>query len=347
MHHSTKLNLHPKQAYIQPTPCQPSTMSLSVVPPTMNGSTLTPWEGSGARACPKTHLQTPGSGEFKIRWTSYRVSYISSILHNSSMIVHEAAGPFDDRDGDEAWRNRGTGVYTGDGFVRAATPPSAREKARRQYFWDGYDPRSAEVAAAGPQGQRPILGQLPPAASEELRFPGPLPERSNTPPALLTQQQIPRPVTDHPSLPPPRAPTPPPAAASASAPSSSPPAPTAASRHSSDIDGEYELDDEYLPDVAQVPQAPTSANTSERAQIPRTSSPRAVNEWDDENLLTLWKYKVVRKKGYEPMLTSFENQTVESLHEAWTTHKERCKVLGAAWEAAGNPNGPLSGWFEE
>ncbi|KAF3044855.1 hypothetical protein E8E11_005152 [Didymella keratinophila] len=241
-------------------------------------------------------------------------------------------GPFDDNDSDEAWRNHSTGVYTGDGFVKSSGPPSAREQARRRDFWDSYDAQSvaaAAAAAAAAHGQRRVLGQPPPAASEEPRFPDALPDRS-----ILA----PRPL----------APAPLPASAPASALVSSPPVRSGPSPpHSSDVDGEYDLDDDYLPDAPQGPPAPTSANMVHRPQVPRTSSPRAVEDWDDENLLTLWKHKVIRKKGYEPMLTSFENQTVESLHEAWTTYKERCKMLGATWEAASKPSGPLSKWFEE
>jgi hypothetical protein len=298
-------------------------------------------------------LVIPEPTVLKTRWTSYRVSCTSFLLCNSSLTPHKAAGPFDNEDGDEAWRFHGTGVYTGNEFVKASRPSTTGEQARRQGFWVRYEAQSAVAAA---QGQRRVLGQPRPAASEELRFPDALPTLSVIPSALVAQHHISALLPAVPSLPTPRASAPPSAATSASAPATvSAPAPTLSPPtasgpslpHSSDVDGEYEIDDDYTSDAPQGPPAPTSANTVQREQVPRTSSPRAVEDWNDANLLTVWKHKVIRKKGYEPMLTSFENQTVESLHKAWTTHKERCKLLGAAWEAAGKPNGPLSEWFEE
>lgn len=256
------------------------------------------------------------------------------------LTAYEVAGPFDDENGDESWRKRaqGTLVYTGEGWVKAPRPPSPREQAGRQKFWDGYVAQRAQLAAAHAQGQAQSPGPLWPAESEELRFLDALPTRSVTPPALLAQHQLSAPLPSLYPVPAPQAPAATPLPAARLPASSNPP-------QSSVVDGENKLDDGYLPDAPQDP--PTSPDTVDREQIPRTSSPRVVDGWNDADLLTLWKHKVIRKKGYEPMLALFPGQTAESLHEAWTTHKELCKQLGAAWEAAGRPNGSLSEWFEE
>ncbi|KAJ4374445.1 hypothetical protein N0V86_007310 [Didymella sp. IMI 355093] len=259
-------------------------------------------------------------------------------------------GPFDDEHGDEAWRKseHGTVIYTGEENIKTLRPPTAVESARRQQFWDTYEARARQPAEA--QRQDWMQGQVEPAACEEQCFPDVLPARSETAPALLAQHQIFTPVPRLPSLPEPQAPARVLSApAPAPVPTSSPAASISAAHHLSDVDGEYELDDDYLPDAPQGP--PTSTNPNEQEQVPnrtppRTSSPRSVNDWDDANLLNLWKHKVIRKKGYEPILTSFKDQTVEGLHEAWMKHKERCKQLGVTWEAAGKPTAPLSEWFE-
>ena len=119
---------------------------------------------------------------------------------------------------------------------------------------------------------------------------------------------------------------------------------------SSDIDGEYEADDDYLPDAPQAQPIATDNDDHERlsdSTPPKTSSPRGVDDWDDDNLLSFWKFKVIRKKGYEPMLAHFPGQTTESLHETWRAHKQRCEELGAAWKAAGKPARPVSEWLDQ
>jgi hypothetical protein len=274
----------------------------------------------------------------KTHWIWYPVSRVSFSPSSSLLTTHPAPGPFDDEDGDEAWRKseHGTVIYTGEANIKTLRPPTAVESARRQQFWNTYEARARQPAEVRRQGS--MQGRAQPTAGEEQRFPDVPPARSETAPALLAQHQISTPVPSSAAL---QASAPAPTPATASGPSGHP---------SSDIDGEYELDDDYLPDAPQDP--PTSTNPNKQEQVPtstppRTSSPRSVDDWDDANLLSLWKHKVIRKKGYEPMLTSFKDQTVEGLHEAWTKHKESCKRLGAAWEAAGKPTGPLSEWFEE
>ena len=122
---------------------------------------------------------------------------------------------------------------------------------------------------------------------------------------------------------------------------------TTTGQPSSDIDGEYELDDEYLGDApqAQVATADDYENVPDSTP-PKISSPRGINDWDDDNLLSFWKFKVIRKKGYEPMLAHFPGQSVESLHEVWRTNRERCEMLSAAWRAAGKPTAPVAEWLD-
>lgn len=270
------------------------------------------------------------------------------------MTAHEAPDPFDAKDGDESWRKVAEGrvVYTGDEFVKVLRPPTAAEEAYRQDFWDKYEVQRVQSVTAVTPGRRQGLVQPQPAAvGGEHHFTDAHPARSATPNTLLDQHQISAPLPALPSLPAPGALASRSATTSASA---SAPAPrsglslvlSASTQHSPDIDGEYEIDDDFLLDAPPGPLPLTSIKTVAQESAPRTSSPRTVDHWDDTNLLTLWKHKVIRKKGYEPMLTSFKKQTAKSLHEAWTTHKARCKLLGAAWEAAGKPNSPLSERFE-
>ncbi|XPS81289.1 hypothetical protein M3J09_013227 [Ascochyta lentis] len=88
-----------------------------------------------------------------------------------------------------------------------------------------------------------------------------------------------------------------------------------------------------------TPLQPTTTTTHPASSPPQSSPPRNILVWDDANLLSLWKWKVIRKKGYEPMVAHFEGQTVESLHRAWVENRGRCKELGQAWREAGKPGG--------
>lgn len=120
----------------------------------------------------------------------------------------------------------------------------------------------------------------------------------------------------------------------------------------SDVDGEYELND-YLPNAPAAPAAqpiPTAIHDEEQLRDntpPKTSSPRGIDDWDDDNLLSFYKFKVIRKKGYEPMLAHFPGQTIDSLHETWKKYRTRCEQLGTAWKAAGKPKGAVAEWFHE
>lgn len=253
----------------------------------------------------------------------------------SLLTTHEAPGPFDDEDGDETWRksHHGTHVYTGEEIIKTIRPPTAEQQKRLKQFWDKWEAREVQSSEASTQGQ----GQVRPAASEEQHFPDVLPTRSSPAPFLA----LPSNTTAHQASTPAPISGPTPISAPAQAPSA---------HHSSDVDGEYEIDEYYLPDAPQGQSASSNTNGWEQmpdSTPPKTSSPRGVDDWDDSNLLSLWKFKVIRKKGYELMLATFQDQTVESLHEAWTKHKQRCQQLGAAWEAAGRPRGDSSEWFEE
>lgn len=125
---------------------------------------------------------------------------------------------------------------------------------------------------------------------------------------------------------------------------------------SSDVDAEYETDDEYISALPQPPATTTSNNNTHNdnhddrlpsSTPPKTSSPHGITDWDDDNLLSLWKWKTIRKKGYQPMLAHFPGQTVEMLAQVWSRHKKRCEVLGSAWRAKGKPEGSVGEWFEE
>lgn len=95
----------------------------------------------------------------------------------------------------------------------------------------------------------------------------------------------------------------------------------------------------------------TSSHNTTHGDLPN-STPTAqplggADLWTDDNLLSFWIIKALRKKGYQPIIEKFPGQTVESLREAWDTHKQRCNELGARWKAAGRPDGPVSEWLGE
>ncbi|KAH6633525.1 hypothetical protein C7974DRAFT_452885 [Boeremia exigua] len=114
----------------------------------------------------------------------------------------------------------------------------------------------------------------------------------------------------------------------------------------SDIDGEWETDEDYDPRGPQ--QQPAHVDDQEQGStVASASSPQGDEDWDDDSLLSFWKSKLIRKKGYEPMLVDFPGQTVGGLRQVWRAHKGRCEQLGAAWRAAGKPAGPVSEWFRE
>lgn len=88
-----------------------------------------------------------------------------------------------------------------------------------------------------------------------------------------------------------------------------------------------------------------SPDNSSHKTLPKLSPLRTINDWDDDNLLSFWRLKVIRKKGYEPMLDHFPGQTIETLHETWKIYRTRCEELGAEWRAAGKPGGLVAEWL--
>ncbi|KAF3038344.1 hypothetical protein E8E12_007458 [Didymella heteroderae] len=319
---------------------------------------------TGPQESPEDYVGTNGE------WSGFDTAYRSGMVWDGRMFpsaprhssfygaqdpLELVPSPFDDENGDEAWHKsaEGTVVYTGEEFVKTLRPPTGVERAHRQEFWDRYEAQRGHSVAAGTQG--PGQGHPRPTAGGEQRFPDAPPTHSELAPALLVQHQISAPLPIQTPVSTLRAPAPLSAMALACAPASTlastPPAASGHGTHnSSDVDGEYEIDDDHFPDVPQDQQNTTNNDPQDKSTestSPKTSPPRGIDDWDDANLLCLWKQKVIRKKGYEPMLAYFKNQTAESLHEAWTTHKERCKKLGAEWEAAGKPTTGSSDWFEE
>ncbi|KAG9203807.1 hypothetical protein G6514_002424 [Epicoccum nigrum] len=94
-----------------------------------------------------------------------------------------------------------------------------------------------------------------------------------------------------------------------------------------------------------IPTPPRSTFPS--SSPPETSSARSVNDWTDDSLLRLWISKVVRKEGNEPVLKLFPGHTVDTLQEIWKARRPRCEELGAMWDKAGRPKGPIAGWWRE
>jgi hypothetical protein len=62
-------------------------------------------------------------------------------------------------------------------------------------------------------------------------------------------------------------------------------------------------------------------------------------EWDDAALLSLWQWKIVKKKGFGPMLRFFPGQTEDSLREVWEEKRDYCRELGVRWEEMGRERG--------
>ncbi|KAF1924543.1 uncharacterized protein M421DRAFT_95313 [Didymella exigua CBS 183.55] len=246
-----------------------------------------------------------------------------SVPSSDSLKTYKAPGPFDEEDSDEGWRKSyyGTQVYTGEEFVKTLQYPTTEEQKRRMRFWDGFESRSVDMR--GPR----VQDQARPAGGEEHRFPNVLPTRSDSPTAQMGLHDNHSPMNGLSPVPASRS-----VPALASAPASSPaPVPAQTAHRSSSIDGEYEIDDDSLPDTSQGPQTIKCRNDREQvpdSTPPRTASPLGVDDWGNANLLRLWKHKVIRKKGYEPMLATFTGQTVESLHEVWTKHKKRWSAVG-------------------
>ncbi|KAF2628155.1 hypothetical protein BU25DRAFT_448122 [Macroventuria anomochaeta] len=256
-------------------------------------------------------------------------------------------GPSNEENGEEFWResNRGKHVWTGEAIVYTNRRPDATQQEYQTKFWEKYDAQKAQEAEGSvqeqTQGQQQVDEQHFPDALPTPSFPACVPAPTNN---NASQQSI----------------IPAPHILQASPPGSAgvldylrangllQAQQVPAARPSSDIDGEYEVDDEYLTDAPHdLPSPSDNHDQLPDSTPPKTSPPRSIDDWDDDNLLSFWKWKVIRKKGYEPMLTHFPGQTTETLHETWKAHKARCEELGAAWRAAGKPAGSVEEWSDE
>lgn len=111
---------------------------------------------------------------------------------------------------------------------------------------------------------------------------------------------------------------------------------TEVSVSSDDTDGEFKENNKHFYSGSQ-PCSDFSDDFLAESVPVKSSLPHGIDDWDDNNLLNLWKWKTIRKKGYEPMMAHFQGQTVNTLVETWNTHKKRCEELGAAWRKAGKP----------
>ncbi|KZM20003.1 hypothetical protein ST47_g8827 [Ascochyta rabiei] len=237
-------------------------------------------------------------------------------------------GPLDDETApDYTWRvtNSGRRVYTGEARVRSKRP-GAQQMAYQTGFWARWDRGERWVARGGE-----VAGE---------RFPDGLPIRSGggEGQVLGREGSAPTPVpaemrivsmrehnrggfgdlARHPQV----------------------PVPSTAIAVDAHVDGEYEIDTDFPTTITPTPHPPAviaaQNDLVSDSTPPKTSPPRVITTWDDDNLLSLWKWKVIRKKGFEPMLAHFEGQTVQSLRQAWTTHRVRCGELGRAWRGAGS-----------
>ncbi|KAF1360870.1 hypothetical protein EJ07DRAFT_154786 [Lizonia empirigonia] len=239
-------------------------------------------------------------------------------------------GPFDDEHGPEGWRLVGGGrrVFTGEALVR-----SARLDGGRGVIQGGFSSRGGE----------------------EMRFPDVLPVRSGQAGAFANAP------TNNGAV---RGPV-----VAASGDLAETPAgeqrgvghvenlhatlPSLAHHHPETLVASSDVDADYVPALPQPPTTTISNHNHDHDHDhlpdsipPKTSSPHGIDDWDDDNLLSLWKWKAIRKKGYQPMLAHFPGQTVEVLAQAWVRHKKRCEVLGKAWRAKGKPEGSVGEWFD-
>lgn len=227
--------------------------------------------------------------------------------------------------------NDGRDIYTGEVHVRSRAPNALQQELRDQ-FWRNHVVHKAQVAGGNVQHRRFA------EAAASTQFPDAPPVHSD-PASIENNNTVQRPVTLLPALtlvihqP-----------QQVSGLVQEPPA-----QPSSDVDGEYEIDDEYSPEVAHNQLTRVGHDEEQLADStpPKISSPRGIDDWDNDNLLSFYKFKVIRKKGYEPMLVHFPGQTIESLQETWKTHRKRCEELGAAWRAAGKPAGSVAEWLDE
>ncbi|KAJ4993720.1 hypothetical protein SVAN01_00774 [Stagonosporopsis vannaccii] len=245
------------------------------------------------------------------------------------------AGPFDKEDGEESWRvsSGGRDIYTGDVHIRGQAPDVRQQELQTQ-FWKDYEARmahnSGDVAQGCKEQESDGAEQFPDAlstlsgttrtsvapnnATQQVAAPASVPDLALRPPQQLYDNL------------------------------------TSQVHHYSEADGEYKVNEEDLADAPVV--RAIAPNAHNDCQVPdstsrKNSSPRGIDDWDNDNLLSFYKFKVIRKKGYEPMLEHFPGQTIESLREVWKTHRKRCEKLGDAWRVAGKPKGSVAEWLHE
>ncbi|KAJ8108836.1 hypothetical protein OPT61_g7894 [Boeremia exigua] len=263
------------------------------------------------------------------------------------------AGPYDEEDGDESWRvtNRGRYVYTGEAHVRHRLL-DAEAQATLTDFWRRYDAGEVQIVdrtAQDRQGPEAVgLQQFPdvlPVPSAALRESATYVSSPANRLALQTPKSIQAARSGFVQ-------TPKHLQANSLRQGQRPilPAPVPRVHFAPQVGVEHKADDDNTSGATRHPSILTDSGDQEQppdSSTPKASSPEDVGNWNDDTLLKFWKLKAIRKKGYEPMLAQFPGQTLRSLSQAWKVYRGRCGELGAAWRAAGKPEGPVADWLRE
>ena len=298
-----------------------------------------------------------------------------------------AAGPFDDEEGQESWRVSGSGrlIWTGDTHISSQKPSRAQQEQHTK-FWEVYDAHMAQgmqivlldKLVREDVGERRFPDVLPeypqlveglPVFAVPTPLPLPLPELaltqaaapgstaphggcSSEPPRDVQLFGTPRPFIS-PDTPPPTAPLDAPRPFISSA-APQPFIPLATPPPTASLGTRHPFTSPFTTKASKPPNNPTPTPTPPRSNLPSSSPPTTTpphthntNDWDDQSLLRLWISKVIRKKGNEPVLKLFPGHTVETLQEVWKARRPRCEELGAGWERAGRPKGPIGEWWRE
>ena len=229
--------------------------------------------------------------------------------------------------------DEGRDIYTGDVHIRSRAP-GAQQQERQTQFWADYELRIADRGEDGVKSyqEQEFIGVE--------QFPDVLPTPSVPLPASVTAKNADQQVAAAISVPKL-------ALQSPQQLSDSSPAPRV--HQSSGFGRDYEAEDGYLPDAPATQPIPIVTHNNDQASdstLSETSSPQGIDDWNDDDLLSFYKFKVIRKKGYEPMLEHFPGKSTDRLHETWRTHRRRCEELGAAWKAAGKPKGSVAEWLD-
>lgn len=227
--------------------------------------------------------------------------------------------------------------------------PSKEQQERQAKFWEAYTAREAQLGSYPTQGHQRMgdvgIVQFPDAlpvpsnsTSERLLVPIATPQQKHSRGPAPTIVQATYTSSGNAEL------------VGSSRRSDAPQAEQASSApssHRSEVNQESEGYDDPSPTVRYTHSG--SPHNNSHDHLPDSTSamlpPGGAVFWHDDNLLSFWKFKVLRKKGYKPMVDKFPGQTVESLQEVWATHRQRCDELGARWKAAGRPEGPVSEWL--